>query len=385
MGKGGLVDRWQRLDVGVRDAIGAAGLLGVALLPGMAESGADLPEYPVHRPLDALGWTLVALVALPLALRRRSPVVAVVVTAAAFIAYEAIGYPLSAATVGFPFALYAIGAHQKRGRRALALTLAACYLPFVVVIEVLGSTQTVLQYVIFLGILAAFWAVGHGMRRQRAAAERHRQDSMALAVATERQSIARELHDVVTHHVTAMVLQADAARLVLTAAPEQARAGVAAVSGTGREALVELRHLLHVLDAEEGTAEHKPAGGRIEDLVERTRALGQPVSWRQEGRPQPARGADLAIYRVVQESLTNAVKYAHGKPTVVHIAHTGDDVAVQVTTKGTSAMTGEVVRSGRGLNGLRQRVSMAGGDFEAGPTAGGEFVVRARIPLGAGA
>lgn len=393
-----LTGRWQRLDVTVRDTLGAFGLLGIALLPGMDGMGADVPEYPAHRPMDALGWALVVSCALPLALRRRWPVTVTLATGTAFVLYEVLGYPISASTLGFVFALYALGAYQHQWRRELGIALVVAYLPFVLVLDSRGSTQTVLQYVMFLATLAAFWVAGRWMREQRAKNERQRRTSAALAVAAERQRIARELHDVVTHHVTAMVLQADAARLALggpvSGGPDlrgsvsgglasggsasdgpasdgpalRGSAEMAAVSATGREALTELRHLLHVLDGDEG-----PAAGSIEDLVERTRALGQPVSVREEGSGE----VGLTVYRVVQESLTNAVKYARGRPTVVHIAHTDGTVAVEVTTHGTS---GEFGGAGRGLNGLRERVAGSGGDFEAGPVPGGAFVVRATIP-----
>jgi signal transduction histidine kinase len=373
-----LLDRWHRLGIVVRDSIGSAGLLGLALLPGMAGMGADLPEYPSHRPLDALGWALVVLVSLPLALRRRRPVAAVLITGLAFVLYEAIGYPLSAATLGFPFALYALGAHQERGWRPFTIGLVVAYLPFVLVLDRVGSTQTVLQYVVFLGTLVAFWAVGRWMRLQRAAAERHRQDSMALVVTTERRALARELHDVVTHHVTAMVLQADAAGMVLSVAPEQARDGVAAVSGAGREALAELRHLLRVLDAEDDTVQPGPVTGRIEDLVERTRALGQPVSWQQEGRPQAAPGADLAVYRVVQESLTNAAKHAPGSAVSLRLARAGGALTIEVANPLGPGAGGD--GTGTGLLGLRERVDAVGGRVLAGADAG-RWTVRAELPV----
>jgi signal transduction histidine kinase len=207
---------------------------------------------------------------------------------------------------------------------------------------------------------------------------------VSAALTTERAVIARELHDVVTHHVTAMVVQADAAGFLIDAAPEKAKAGLSTVSGTGRQALTELRHLLQVLDPADDVADatREPAVGRLEDLVERIRALGQPVDWSEEGEPRPTGGGvDLTVYRVVQEALTNAVKYAHGRPTSVLLDHRDGAVAVAVTTVGSAPMTG-VVRNGRGLTGLRERVSVFGGDFDAGPTPDGGFLVRASIPTG---
>ncbi|WP_433607427.1 DUF7134 domain-containing protein [Dactylosporangium sp. CA-139114] len=450
---------WERL----QDPVGAGGLLVVALVPGMSGIGADLPEFP-DRPLDALGWFLVVALCAPLAVRRRWPAACTVLTAVPFGLYQCLGYAHSAATLGFPFALYALGAHQSRRRAVLPVVLTVAYAALAVLLHRMGSGQNVVQYAEFGALLAAFWLAGRWMRRQRAAAERHRRDSMALAAAAERSVIARELHDVVTHHVTAMVLQADAAALALdtgTAATAPADGGrtlanndpalgkdgpslthdglalagdslaavagtgptladddpastnggrtlanddpalgkdgpslthdglalvgdsLAAVAGTGRQALVELRHLLRVLDADENDPSTRPVVGRIADLVERTRTLGQPVDWHEEGIARPAGGGvGLTVYRVVQESLTNAVKYAHGRPTRVRIAHSDDRVAVEVHTDGSTVADGGATRTGRGLAGLQERVSVFGGDFEAGPTPAGGFLTRASIPIG---
>ncbi|GIJ43689.1 hypothetical protein Val02_05750 [Virgisporangium aliadipatigenens] len=440
-----LVRRWRSLNPLTRDAVGGGGLLAVSLVPGMSGSGADLPEF-ADLPMDATGWALLVALCVPLTLRRRWPAVCAVLTAVAFGLYQVLGYPNSAATLGFPFALYALGAHQVRGRRVLPLVLTFGYVALAVLLWRMGSGQSLLQYVEFYGVLAGFWIVGGWMRTQRAAAEAHRRDSMALAVVAERAVIARELHDVVTHHVTAMVLQADAAGLVLATDPALAAQGTKAVSDTGRQALAELRHLLRVLGTEErpaaqrhravepkgagqglagpraaeakvaaeqwaaeakvaqakvaderaaeewaaeqwavvdqGTADTSPTIDRITDLVERTRTLGQPVEWHEEGVARPTGGGvDLTLYRVVQESLTNAVKHAHGMPTHVRLTHSEHAVAVEIRTDGSA--TGPSGRAGRGLAGLRERVSVFGGDFEAGPTPAGGFVIRATVPFGA--
>src|SRR5262249_55022754 len=151
--------------------------------------------------------------------------------------------------------------------------------------------------------------------RARQEAERRR-DAASSAIAQERARIARELHDVVTHHVTAMVVQADAAQFVVADAPERAVSGLAAISDTGRRTLAELRYFLGVLDPVP-EVERAPAVGRLGDLVEQTRSAGQPVELSEEGERQPmTHGAELAAYRVVQEALTNALKHAPGRRTV---------------------------------------------------------------------
>ncbi|HEX8866989.1 MAG TPA: histidine kinase, partial [Lentzea sp.] len=181
------------------------------------------------------------------------------------------------------------------------------------------------------------------------------------------------LHDVVTHHVTAMVVQADAAQFV----PEKDTAGLAAISSTGRRALSELRHLLGVLEA---TGEHgrTPATGKVADLVDQARLAGQPVELTEEGESRGREvDVELAVYRVVQEALTNALKHAAGRPTTVLVRHGADHVEIEVVTASGAAL-GEP-SGGRGLTGLRERVRMLGGRFEAGPRQAG-FRVWARIP-----
>lgn len=234
----------------------------------------------------------------------------------------------------------------------------------------------------------------------------------------------------VTHHVTAMVVQADAAQFLITPAPDRAATGMASVSDTGRRALTELRYLLGVLEAtgefttagsatggsatagstpggsatagpaREGTSHGSrgPALGRLGDLVEQARRSGQPVEFSERGERRPRSvDVELAAYRVVQEALTNAMKYATGQPTRVLVRHGEECVEIGVSTDGPVPVTAEgpvpvttpaVVpatrepgpEGGRGLAGLRVRVRMLDGELEAGPRPGGGFEVRATIP-----
>jgi signal transduction histidine kinase len=150
-----------------------------------------------------------------------------------------------------------------------------------------------------------------------------------------------------------------------------------AISGSGRLALRELRHLLDVLEA-------TGSGGTVAELVEQTRAGGQPVELIESGVHESVdAGVELALYRVVQEALTNAVKYAAGSRTVVRVGRTPDAVDIEVTTAG-SRTHPEAQAGGRGLAGLRERVAKVGGSLEAGPRADGGFVVSARFPTGSG-
>ncbi len=159
------------------------------------------------------------------------------------------------------------------------------------------------------------WLAGAGMRRWRADEAERRRLSAQVAVTAERARIARELHDVVTHHVTAMVVQADAAQYLLESAPDRAGESLTAISGTGRRALTELRSLLGVLEATGDAADRTPTLGKVSDLVEQARLSGQPIEWTEHGRPiEQSVDVELAVYRVVQESLTNALKHATGHP-----------------------------------------------------------------------
>ncbi|GAB2856967.1 hypothetical protein GCM10022221_65690 [Actinocorallia aurea] len=212
-------------------------------------------------------------------------------------------------------------------------------------------------------------------------AERRRHIAEATRVA-ERTRIARELHDVVTHHVTAMVVQAEAARY-LTAAPDRLDESLSAVSDTGRRAIADLRHLLDLLDPGHDTAVRTPSVGDLRALVEQTRRAGQPVEFTEEGSPAASAGsAEFVTYRVVQESLTNALKYAHGSRTEVRVHYGEKEIRVDVGTDGSGSAAGSPRGSGRGLAGLRERIDALGGEFSAGPQADGGFAVRARIPAG---
>lgn len=361
----------------VRDSPLALLLAGVSLLPAFHNSGTQIGNLP-HRPFDALAVVAVALQSLPLAVRRRWPAVCLVLVSAGFVFDQFRAYHLVAGTA-LPIALVSAGAWLERNRRVTAVLLSVACLPVVAALELLGASETPEDYVLFYLALVLAWGIGTWLRSTRAAeAERRRHVSEATRAA-ERTLIARELHDVVTHHVTAMVVQAEAARY-LTAAPERLDAALDAVTDTGRRAIADLRHMLDLLKADHDTG--TPSAGDLRALVERTRRAGQPVDFTEEGGPAgPAGGASFVAYRVVQESLTNALKHARGSRTEVRVRHDEKEITVEVRTDGDGSRAGSPGGSGRGLTGLRERVDALGGEFSAGPRAGG-FVVRARIPDG---
>jgi signal transduction histidine kinase len=242
------------------------------------------------------------------------------------------------------------------------------------------------------GLVVVAWVIGLGWYRrfkhtaaleERALrAEHERETAARIAVAEERARIARELHDIVAHSVSIMVLQAGAVRTRLTADQNDEREALLAVERTGREALTEMRRLLGAMRADREAAElaPQPGLGHLSELVAKVRASGLPVELRVEGEPVtlPA-GVDLSAYRIVQEGLTNALKHAGPAHAQVVLRYEDDGVEVEVADDGRGG--GTAGAAGHGLVGMRERVKLFGGDFEAGPRNGGGFAVRARLPV----
>jgi signal transduction histidine kinase len=247
------------------------------------------------------------------------------------------------------------------------------------------------------------------VERQGWLLEREREGVARAAVDAERARIARELHDIVSHSVSIMVVQAAAAREILTTMPGEAAAALEAVEGAGRGAMTELRHLLGLLappaggrEGPEGSdgpdggdadtrLEPQPSLSRLGALVDRIAFAGQPVEVRISGEPRPLLpGIDATAYRIVQEALTNALKYGDGGRAEVTIRYSERSLRVEVLNGGPSVLSGTGAGSrerrdgdgtGRGLLGLRERIAVYGGDLDARRRLGGGYRVRARIPL----
>lgn len=371
-------DRWRRLDVTVRDLPLALLLAAAALVPQLHGYGTRLGDLP-DRPFDALAAGAVALECLPLVARRRWPAACLALVSIGFAIDQLRGYHTVAGTA-LPVALLSAGAYLGRRRRATIVIGTLAYVPLAVALDRAGSPEGVNGFVTFyLFGVALFWGVGTWLRQTRAAEAERRRHVAAATRQAERARIARELHDVVTHHVTAMVVQAESARY-LTAAPDRLDQTLTAVTDTGRRAISDLRHLLDLLNPDH----HADPVGDLTSLVAQTRAAGQPVEFTESGTPAPAAGsAEAAAYRVVQESLTNALKYAHGVDTVVDVRHGAREITVDVRTASPGKKRDRPMGgSGRGLAGLRERVEVLGGEFHAGGQPDGGFRVRARIPAG---
>ncbi len=328
----------------------------------------------------------------PLA-RRRLPFAApmaslVAVGAMTFVAEE---YVASAATsvVGLALVAGVLSAYNEPRLAAAGLALAWG----VVGLVAAQDPQENLVGSLVAGLVAtACWLVGLGWYRRSAyaaalreraeRAERERETAARVAVAEERARIARELHDVVAHSVSVMVLQTGAVRRLLRDDQPREREALDAVERTGREALVEMRRLLGVLRAPDEQAELAPQPGLSElpALVARTEAAGLAVALHVEGEPGPLPvGVDLSAYRIVQEALTNTLKHAGPAHAEVAIRYRPDAVEIEVRDDGRGPATTN--GDGHGLVGMRERATLYGGELSAGARDGGGFVVLARLPL----
>jgi signal transduction histidine kinase len=243
-----------------------------------------------------------------------------------------------------------------------------------------------------VAFMAIAWAAGALVRLpvSRAASAEERATQLELeqalaaqqAVADERRRIARELHDIIAHSVSVMTLQAGAVRRRLT--PDQVREhdSLLAVEETGREALAEMRHLVGLLKEEDAVPSlaPQPGMGALGSLVSSVRAAGLPVDLRVEGaaRRLPP-GVDLAAYRVVQEALTNTLKYGGTAEAHVRIQWASDELRIEVANDGRNTSNG----TGFGQEGMRERLRLYGGRLESGPRPEGGYLVRARLPVGA--
>ncbi|AQS66832.1 sensor histidine kinase [Streptomyces pactum] len=379
-----VLESWHRLDVTVRDLPLGILLLVASAVPALHGNGTEVGGLPT-RPVDALAGVAGVLQCLPLALRRRWPLVCLALVSCGFSLDQLRGYHLFAGTA-LPIALLSAGSYLERYRRATLVAGSVAFAVLSVALHRRGPGDPAVEFVTFYLVLGLTWGVGAWMRSARVAEAERRGRVAEDARTAERTRIARELHDVVTHHVTAMVVQSEAARY-LTAAPDRLDQALTAVSDTGRRAITDLRHLLDLLNPDYGTGhggeDRTPPVGRVLTLVEQTRLAGQPVEFTEEGTPPASTGsADLVAYRVVQEALTNALKYDHGGRTSVLVRHGEREITVEVGTDGSGSRAGSPGGSGRGLEGLRERVGVLGGDFSAGRGTGGGFLVRARIPAG---
>ncbi|MFG2052660.1 sensor histidine kinase [Micromonospora sp. NPDC048930] len=344
---------------------------------------------------SSLAWS--ALSAVPVAARRVAPWPAVVAALVTLAVLAPLRHTPATQGLAFVVLTYTMAAHRRARTAAAAaallwvpVLLANLFVPPASAVRV-GPALLMLNNLL---TAAVAYAVGRAvqarrqstrMLRERARIAEATQRSLAeQAVADERRRIARELHDVVAHQVSVMGVLATGARRVLRRDPDAADEAMATVEETGRATLRELRRLLDVLRTDaEPDADLAPQPGLtgIEALVEQVREAGLPVTLRVDGPPAPlAEGVALAVYRVIQEALTNALKHAGRATALVRLTWTDGFLAVEVTDTGRGP-TPAADRIGHGLVGMRERVALYGGVLRTGPRAGGGFRVYARIPL----
>ncbi|WTW95750.1 sensor histidine kinase [Streptomycetaceae bacterium NBC_01309] len=346
------------------------------------------------------GTTYFALVLLcgAVALRRRFPVGALAAAVVAGVAQLIGDVPPATMDFAMPVIVYASAAYAPRW--AARVALAGCFAaPLAAAARWWDLPNTTLTHTVFLFLLLTgpfliAWVLGDSMRTRRAyyaeledraaRLERERDAQAQVAAAAERARIARELHDVVAHNVSVMVVQADGAAYAIDSAPERARAALGTIAATGREALAEMRRLLGVLrSANEAKAlVPQPGVAQLEDLLAQVRGAGLPVDFRVDGVPvELPQGVALTVYRIVQEALTNTRK--HGGPDVratvrLHYGDDGVDIEVADDGRGSEA-PGDGM--GHGLVGMRERVALFAGTLDAGPRPSGGYRVSAALPL----
>jgi signal transduction histidine kinase len=356
-------------------------VLTVLYLPGVTD---DEPTWAVV-PL-ALAQTL------PLAFRRVRPVAVLAVTLLAGIVFNAAFADSPTLPLGVVVALYTVAAYCDRPVSGRAALVTGVTLPLPMLAAADFKVESALLPV---GLTAAAWMLGDNLGTRRAylgeleakavRLEREREEEARRAVAHEQARIARELHDVISHNVSVMVVQAAAGADVFDAEPARARSALTSIEATGRDALSELRRLLGVIrtdDDADGPLEPQPGLERLAGLLEQVRAAGLPVDLTVEGSRKPLPpGLDLAAYRIVQEALTNTLKHAGASQANVALRYGIGELSVEVLDDGRGTIVNGATGGGHGLVGMRERVALYGGHVRAGPRAGGGFAVSARFPL----
>ncbi|HEX6348947.1 MAG TPA: sensor histidine kinase [Candidatus Dormibacteraeota bacterium] len=361
------------------------GLIGTTAVVTLVAVGVIVaaPGEPGRRQTDALGIAAILVASLSVAATRRFPRLAFAVSLAGVGLYQGLGYSIqSPYFLPLFFTGYAAG---LRGGRLQALGFAAAE---IVVFLIAGVASRDPGGGLFISVpVAVALLTGVVARELRAAdavhrdAERRRQAELMLA--EERLRIARELHDVVSHSIAMIGVQAGVAAHLLDREPEQARAALAAIKEASRDALQDLRGILGVLRETDGAEPRAPAAGlaQLPDLLAGLRRAGLEVAVAEAGAPRPLPSAvDLAAYRIVQEALTNVLRHAPGATARVSLRYAPERLEIEVSNDGIHGRGQPMPGAGLGLAGLRERAAAAGGELTwAGPVDDG-FAVRAWVP-----
>lgn len=367
-------------------------------LMGLLEISSGIKPWP-----DNIGYLLVTVVlCVALTVRRRYPLWTGLAGALTAVLQVAFDFGVRPADLVLLFLVFNVAARgRSRTLSRLALLFGALAGPIAVLRwhpHDIGSA-IVFNCLITAGPFVMAWVLGDSSRTRQAyyaqledravRLERERDAQVKVATAGERARIARELHDVVAHNVSAMVVQADGAKYALDTEPRQSREALETISGTGRQALAEMRRLLGVLRSEDSSeVVPQPGVEQIGELLERVRGTGLPVELIVDGEVcSLARGVELTVYRITQEALTNTRK--HGGPSTraaVRMYYGERDLSVTIEDDGRGAMAASSEEGGddglgHGLIGMRERVGMVGGTFSAGPRPGGGFRIHISLPL----
>jgi signal transduction histidine kinase len=375
--------------------VGDAALALLVLMPslGYVLAGPDHITGPLLRPAVAL----VLLQTLPLVARSRWPLGVLAVTATAQ-TLSIIFLPLNGGpgSLGVAIALYTVASRvERRISLRLAILVASVNALILLLSILLGRPYSWSALFITTAFVFASWSLGDNIRTRRAylagleerarRLEQEKEENIRRATQDERTRIARELHDVIAHHVSAIAVQAAAGAEIVERDPQRAREVLHFIQQTSREALAEMRAMLNVLHSDDSAGERmpQPTLAEVERLVNQSRTVGLSVTLQVEGVPQPLPEAlDVSTYRIVQEALTNTLKHAGPAHSRVVVRYKPDALELEVSDDGRGvANTALGADTGRGLIGMRERVTLFGGTLETGPAPEHGFLVRARFPL----
>ncbi len=340
--------------------------------------------------IPGLTYVLLAVGSAALLWRRNQPLPVLFVALGASFVWDVIGLA-GGPSLAILISLYGVGRYVAEPRTRLSALVAAIV---IVIADDLIEREAFSTVGLSVALVVLAWYVGLRTRGRREylelleermdSLERERLAEARRAVAEERTRIARELHDLVAHRVSMMTVQAGAAQTVVETDPQRAMQAMHSVEEAGRDALDELREILGVLRSEGGQDARAPIHGlsEIPDLVERVKEAGVQVDLTMDAVPHDvSTKIDLAAYRIVQEALTNVVKHAGPDSSAAVSVRAGDGaIAIDVADDGRGGQS--VPGSGHGLAGMRERATLLGGTFEAGPDPDGGFRVRARLPMG---
>lgn len=362
-------------------------LLGVGVLgfvldrtPGAMLSGQRAP--------DVWAFALVALQTLPLVRRQQLPFTVFAVVLVATVGLRVLAYPVTGADLATAVAFFSLAARDRPERTFQAAAAVAGVVIALTLLRLVPFETFVLLHLVF----GAAWILGNDLRKRRLregtlaqqAQQARREQELLVehAIANERVRMAQELHDLAAHALGVIAIQAQAGRRALGRRPEQAGSALTAIGGMADEALADLRHLLGFLRGDEALARRpQPSLDDLGALVDSFRTAGLPVNVSvRDDLGRPSASLQTAVYRVVQEALTNTLKHAGYATARVVVRRGAEALEVEVVDTGRGAAPGSV--AGEGLTGMRERVTMLGGELRWGSGPEGGFTVRARLPVG---